>query len=63
MVQNLIKDALKSHGADYVEIRIEDHVRTKISLRGRSTDELSTSRSVEDAFAPYLRRLGICFVQ
>ena len=46
MVQNLIKDALKSHGADYVEIRIEDHVRTKISLRGRSTDELSTSRSV-----------------
>ncbi len=46
ILQNLIKDALKSHRADYVEIRIEDHERTKISLRGKNVDELATSRSV-----------------
>jgi len=44
-VRNLIEDALRSDGADYVDIRIEDAVRTKITLRGRSTDELSVSRS------------------
>ena len=44
-MRNLIEDALRSHGADYVDIRIEDTTRTKISLRGRSTDELSVSRS------------------
>ena len=44
-MRNLIEDALRSDGADYVDIRIEDAVRTKITLRGRSTDELSVSRS------------------
>ena len=44
-MRNLIEDALRSHGADYVEIRIEDAARTKITLRSRSTDELSVSRS------------------
>jgi len=45
-VRNLISLALKSHGADYVEIRIEDHERTRISFRGKQVDELSTARSI-----------------
>ncbi|HBK61867.1 MAG TPA: TldD/PmbA family protein [Firmicutes bacterium] len=46
IVRNLIEGALRSHGADYIDIRIEDAARTKISLRGRGTDELSVSRSM-----------------
>ncbi len=45
-MRNLISSALKSHGADYVEIRIEDHDRARISFRGRQVDELSTAHSV-----------------
>lgn len=45
-MRNLISLALKSHGADYVEIRIEDHERTRISLRGKQVDELSTAHSM-----------------
>lgn len=45
-MRNLMESALKGHDADYVEIRIEDHERTRISLRGRQVDELSTSHSV-----------------
>ena len=39
-MRRLISSALKSHGADYVEIRIEDHERTRISFRGKQVDEL-----------------------
>jgi TldD protein len=45
-VRNLISSALKSHGADYVEIRIEDHERSRISFRGKQVDELSTAHSI-----------------
>ncbi len=45
-MRNLIEGALRSHGADYIDMRIEDAARTKISLRGRGTDELSVSRSM-----------------
>ena len=45
-MRRLISSALKSHGADYVEIRIEDHERARISFRGKQVDELSTAHSV-----------------
>ena len=45
-MKDLINSALKSHLADYIEIRIEDHRRTRISLKGKLVDELSTTHSV-----------------
>ncbi len=44
-MRDLMSAAVKLPGADYVEIRIEDTERTRISLRGRTVDELAVSRS------------------
>ncbi|MEN6372710.1 MAG: TldD/PmbA family protein [Armatimonadota bacterium] len=40
-MRNLINDALKDHGADYVEIRVEESDRTAVSYRGRDLDSIS----------------------
>lgn len=40
-MRNILSDALKGHGADYVEIRVEESERTSISYRKRELDQLS----------------------
>jgi TldD protein len=40
-MRDILNEALKGHGADYVEIRIEDSERTNISYRGRDLESLS----------------------
>jgi TldD protein len=40
-MRDLIADALKGHGADYVEVRIEESEHTGVAYRGRELDSLS----------------------
>lgn len=40
-MRNLINDAMKDHGADYLEIRVEESERTAVTYRGRELDSIS----------------------
>src|SRR3989304_1024561 len=40
-----IEAALKGHGADYAEVRIDDTSTSRITYRGRELEELGRSRS------------------
>jgi TldD protein len=44
-VRDLIADALKGHGADYIEIHFEDSQATSIAYRGKRLEEISRARS------------------
>ena len=41
--QDLIEDALKGHGADYCEIRIEESDSTRLTYRGKGLDDTTQS--------------------
>ena len=40
-----IGGALKGHGADYVEIRVDDTTTSRITYRGRELEEIGSTRS------------------
>src|SRR3972149_2863728 len=40
-----IEAALKGHGADYAEVRVDDTSTSRITYRGRELEELGRSRS------------------
>lgn len=44
-MRNLLQDALKDHGADYVEIRVEESDRTILSYRGNELDTVGKTGS------------------
>ena len=44
-MQQLIRDALKGHGADYAEVRIESAESTRLQYRGRELEEASRTTS------------------
>jgi TldD protein len=44
-MRDLISDALKSHGADYIEIHLEESQSTSIVYRGERLEEISRSRN------------------
>jgi TldD protein len=44
-VRNLIADALKGHGADYIEIHFEESQATSIVYRGERLEEISRARN------------------
>ena len=44
-MRDLIADALKGHGADYVEIHFEESQATSIVYRGERLEEISRSRN------------------
>jgi TldD protein len=44
-VRDLIADALKGHGADYVEVHFEESQATSIVYRGERLEEISRARS------------------
>jgi TldD protein len=44
-VRNLIADALKDHGADYIEIHVEESQTTSIVYRGKRLEEISRARN------------------
>ncbi|HEU65137.1 MAG TPA: TldD/PmbA family protein [Chloroflexi bacterium] len=44
-MRDLIADALKGHGADYVEIHFEESQATNISYRGERLEEISRARN------------------
>ncbi|MFW6118173.1 MAG: TldD/PmbA family protein [Chloroflexota bacterium] len=44
-VRNLITDALKGHGADYIEIHFEESQATSIAYRGERLEEISRARN------------------
>lgn len=44
-MRNLLQDALKDHGADYVEIRVEESDRTILTYRGRELDTVGKTGS------------------
>ncbi|MGA2671281.1 MAG: DNA gyrase modulator, partial [Dehalococcoidia bacterium] len=44
-VRDLITDALKSHGADYIEIHFEESQATSIVYRGERLEEISRARN------------------
>ncbi|MGQ9632275.1 MAG: TldD/PmbA family protein [bacterium] len=41
----MIEDAMKNHGADYLEVRIEEQEGTEISFRGKDLEDLNRSIS------------------
>jgi len=45
-MQDQMAEALKAHGADYVDIRIERAERTSLSFRGPEMDSISSSRAL-----------------
>ena len=44
-VRDLIADALKGHGADYIEIHVEESQATSIVYRGERLEEISRARN------------------
>jgi len=44
-VRDLIADALKGHGADYIEIHFEESQATSIAYRGERLEEISRARN------------------
>ncbi|MEE9285098.1 MAG: TldD/PmbA family protein [Dehalococcoidia bacterium] len=44
-MRDLIEQALKDHGAEYVEIRLEDSATTRIQYRGRELEEINRNSS------------------
>jgi len=44
-MRDLISDALKGHGADYIEIHFEESQATNIAYRGERLEEMSRARS------------------
>jgi TldD protein len=44
-MRDLIADALKGHGADYIEIHVEESQATSIVYRGERLEEISRARS------------------
>src|SRR4030042_1098512 len=44
-MRDLIADALKGHGADYIEIHVEESQATSIVYRGERLEEISRARN------------------
>ena len=44
-MRELIQDALKGHGADYVEVRVEDAESTRLQYRGRELEDVNRTTS------------------
>ncbi len=44
-MQDLIRDAIKGHGAEYLEVRIEESQSTHIQYRGRELEEINRTSS------------------
>ncbi|MBI2847413.1 MAG: TldD/PmbA family protein [Chloroflexi bacterium] len=42
-LRDIITDAIKSHNADYVEVRVEENEATHLRYRGRELEEIATS--------------------
>ena len=44
-MRDIVEAALRGHGAEYVEIRLEDSEATRIQYRGRQLEEINRTRS------------------
>ena len=63
-MRELILDALKGHGADYAEIRLESAESTRLQYRGRELEETSRTTSKGGMRPrPGQGRLGLRFLQ
>ena len=47
-LRDQISEALKGHGADYVEVRIEEGESTRLLYRGRELEDVGMTTSLEE---------------